>query len=129
MNPQVSDINKQWLLWSGHRCQDLKNVIIRKYWIVQLFLFVIRILNLQATKLTSIYCDTGYQGGGGYHPLRFSVWFKLSYRVIQRLIQHWLLSKMVYSNVKYVIATRSYGFLFIYAKSHWKSHFRGLSYL
>src|SRR6218665_1443374 len=47
---------------------------------------------------------------------------KLSYRVIQRLIQHCLLSKMVYLNAKYVIATRSYEFCYIYAKSHWKYH-------
>src|SRR6218665_4030415 len=45
---------------------------------------------------------------------------QLSYRVIQRLIQHCLLSKMVYLNVKYVIATRSYEFFYIYVKSHWK---------
>src|SRR6218665_1023328 len=34
-----------------------------------------------------------------------------TYCVIQRLIQHCLLSKMVYLNIKYVIATRSYEFL------------------
>jgi len=34
--------------------------------------------NLQATKL---FYDIGYQGGG-YHPLRFSVWFNISYRAI-----------------------------------------------
>ena len=50
-------------------------------------------------------------------PPRFSVRFKISYRVIQRLIQHCLLSKMVYLNVKYVIATRSYEF-FIYTQNH-----------
>src|SRR6218665_2395599 len=38
---------------------------------------------------------------------------KLSYRVIQRLIQHCLLSKMAYLNVKHVITTRRYEF-FIY---------------
>jgi len=37
--------------------------------------------------------------------------YKLSYRVIQRLIQHCLLSKMVYVNVKYVIATRNIVFV------------------
>src|SRR6218665_2802460 len=58
----------------------------------------------------AIYCDAGYQGGG-YHPLDFRVRFKISYRVIHRLIEHGLLSKMVYLNVKYVIATRSYDFL------------------
>src|SRR6218665_3303100 len=46
----------------------------------------------------------------------------LSYRVIHLLIQHCLLSKMVYLNVKYVIATRRYDFFYIYAKSHWKYH-------
>jgi len=45
-----------------------------------------------------------------------------SYRVIQRLIQHCLLSKTVYMNVKYVVATRNYEFFYIYAKSHWKYH-------
>ena len=54
--------------------------------------------------------------GGGYHPLRFSVRFKILYRVIQPLIQHYLLRKMLYLNVKYVIATRSYE-LFIYTQN------------
>jgi len=36
------------------------------------------------------------------------------------LIQHCLPSKTVYLNVKYVIATRNYDFLYIHAKSHWK---------
>ena|SRR6218665_1024015 len=40
----------------------------------------------------------------------------LSYRVTQLLIQHCLLSKMVYLNIKYVIATRSYEF-FIYKQN------------
>ena len=38
------------------------------------------------------------------------------------LIQHCLLSKMVYLNAKYVIATRSYELFYIYAKSYWKYH-------
>ena len=46
-----------------------------------------------------------------YHPLRFSVWFKILYRLIQRLIQHCFLSKMVHLNVKYVIAARNYEFV------------------
>src|SRR6218665_1167697 len=29
---------------------------------------------------------------------------------------------MVYLNIKYVIATRSYEFFYLYAKSHWKYH-------
>jgi len=33
-------------------------------------------------RLPSFYCDIGYQGGGGYHPNRFSVRFKILYRVI-----------------------------------------------
>jgi len=37
--------------------------------------------------------------------------------MIQRLIQHSLLSKMVYFNLKYVIATRSYAF-FYYTQNH-----------
>ena len=48
-------------------------------------------------------------------PLRFRVRFKILCRVIQPLIQHCLLRKMVYLNVKYVIATRSYDFFYIYA--------------
>src|SRR6218665_235086 len=47
----------------------------------------------------AIYCDIGYQGGGGYHPLRFSVRFKILYRVIQPLIQHCLMRKTVYLNI------------------------------
>jgi len=31
-------------------------------------------------RLPSYLCDIGYQGGG-YHPLRFSVWLKILYRV------------------------------------------------
>jgi len=30
----------------------------------------------------AIYCDIGYQGGGGNHPLRISVWFNMLYRLI-----------------------------------------------
>src|SRR6218665_2491934 len=44
------------------------------------------------------------------------------YRVIQRVIQNCLLSKMVYLNVKYVIAIRSYELFYLYAESHWKCH-------
>jgi len=43
-------------------------------------------------------------------PPRFSVSFKILYRVIQRLIQHCFLSEIVYLNVNYVIATRNYEF-------------------
>ena len=60
--------------------------------------------------------------GGGYHPPRFSVSFKILYRAIKPLIQHCLLSTTDYLNVKYVIATRRYDFVYIYAKSHWKYH-------
>src|SRR6218665_3921785 len=59
---------------------------------------------------------------GWLPPPRFIVRFKILYRVMQPLIQHCLLSKMVYLNLKYVIATRSYDFFYIYAKSHWKYH-------
>src|SRR6218665_2259687 len=49
---------------------------------------------------------------GGWLPpiLRFGVRFKILYRVIQPLIQHCLLRKMVYLNIIYVIATRNYDF-------------------
>ena len=53
-------------------------------------------VNLQATKLFIVTSGTK---GGGYHPLRFSVRFKILYRVIQPLIQHCLLRKMVYLNI------------------------------
>ena len=39
---------------------------------------------------------------------------------MQRLIQHCLLSKTVYLDVKYVIATLNYEFFYIFAKSQWK---------
>src|SRR6218665_2047684 len=47
---------------------------------------------------------------------------KQSYRVISRLIQQCFLSKIVYLNVKYFIATGGYDFFYICAKSHWKYH-------
>ena len=66
-------------------------------------------VNLQATKLFIV---TSATKGGGYHPpLRFSGRFKILYRIIQRLIQHCLLRRMVYLNIIYVIATRNYDFL------------------
>jgi len=37
-------------------------------------------------------------------------------------MQHYLLSKMLYLNVKYVIATRNYECLYIYTESHWTYH-------
>src|SRR6218665_3210849 len=58
----------------------------------------------------AIYCDAGYQGGVVTTPPGFRVRFKILYRVIHPFIQHCLLSKMVYLNAKYVIATRSYEF-------------------
>src|SRR6218665_3860664 len=74
-------------------------------------------------------CDIEKTLGGGYHPLGspkvnlqatklliVTSATKLSYRVIYRLIQHCLLSKMVYLNAKYVIATPSYQF-FIYTQN------------
>ena len=71
-------------------------------------------INLQATKLFIVMLAT--KEGGGYHSLRFRARSKLSYRVIRRLIQHCLVIKMVYLNVKYAIATRSYEF-FIYTQN------------
>ena len=64
-------------------------------------------VNLQATKLFIV---TSATKGGGYQPPRFSVRFKILYREIQPLIQHWLLRKTVYLNIIYVIATRNYEF-------------------
>src|SRR6218665_135007 len=66
-------------------------------------------INLQATKLFIV---TPATKGGGWlpPPLGFRVRFKILYRVIQPLIQHCLLHKMVYLNIIYVIATRNYEF-------------------
>ena len=58
--------------------------------------------NLQATKLFATSAGRLPRGGGGYQPHRFSVWFKILYRVIQRLIHHCFLNTMVYLNVKYI---------------------------
>jgi len=63
---------------------------------------------LLAFRLPSYFLRHQLPRGSGYHPVRFSVWFKILYSVIQRLIQHCLLSKMVYLNIKYVIAARNY---------------------
>ena len=63
--------------------------------------------NLQATKLFIV---TSATKGVVTTPLRFRVRFKILYRVIQPLIQHCLLLKMVYLNIIYVIATRNYTF-------------------
>ena len=63
-------------------------------------------LNLQGTKLF-IVTSAPKEG-----VVRFSVFFKL-HRVIQPLIQQCFMSKMVYLNVKYLIATRNYE-LFLY---------------
>jgi len=69
--------------------------------------------NLQATKLFIVTSAT--KGGVVTTPLRFRVRFKIVYHVIHPLIQHCLLSKMVYLNIIYVIATRNYEF-FIYLR-------------
>ena len=69
------------------------------------------VFNLQATELVIVTSAT--KGVVVTTCNRFSVWFRILYRVIWRLIQHCLLSKVVYLNVKYVIATRNYEF-FIY---------------
>jgi len=64
-------------------------------------------INLQATKL---FCGIGYQRGdmGYVHPLRFKAWFKILYRVIQRLIQNCFLSKMVYLNIALKLKTMNF---------------------
>src|SRR6218665_1564351 len=64
------------------------------------------LLNLQATNIFFETSATKF----GPPPLRFSVWFKIMYSVIQ---QHCLLSKMVNLNIKYDIVTRNnyYDFL------------------
>src|SRR6218665_3058711 len=65
-------------------------------------------LNLQATKLFIVTPAT--KGWVVTTPTGFRVRFKILYRVIQPLIQHCLLHKMVYLNIIYVIATRNYDF-------------------
>ena len=71
----------------------------------------LKIFNLQATKLFIV--TTATKGGWLPPPLRPSVRFKILYCVIQPLIQHCLLRKMVYLNIIYVIATRNYEFFTI----------------
>src|SRR6218665_2608047 len=62
--------------------------------------------NLQATKLFIVTSATRRRVVV-ITPLRFSVRFKILYRVIQPLIRHCLLCKMVYLNIIFVIATRN----------------------
>jgi len=63
------------------------------------------LINLQATKPFIVTSAT--KGGWLPPPVRFSVGFKILYRVIQPFIQHCLLHKMVYLNIIYIIATRN----------------------
>src|SRR6218665_443412 len=68
------------------------------------------VVNLQATKLFIV--TPANKGWVITTPLGFRVRFKILYRVIQPLIQHYLLHKMVYLNIIYVIATRNYEFFY-----------------
>jgi len=67
-------------------------------------------VNLQTAKLFIVTSTT--KGVAVTTILTFSVWFKILYRVIRLLIQHWLLSRMVYLSLKYVIAIRNYEFFY-----------------
>src|SRR6218665_2096279 len=78
------------------------------YYVVK-FCIHVQILSLQATKLFIVTLATRGRGVVTT-PLDLVFWFKILYRVIKSLIQHCLLSKMAYLNVKYVIATRNYDF-------------------
>ena len=62
-------------------------------------------INPRATK---IFCDTDYQGGGGYHHPGFWVSFEISYLLIYHWIQHSFLHRMIYLVEHYVNATRNY---------------------
>jgi len=70
--------------------------------------FIHKIIYYLTFRLPRYFCDIGYQEGMIITPPTFSIWFKILYRVIRRLIQHCFMSKMVYWNIKYVIATRNY---------------------
>ena len=61
-------------------------------------------LNLQATKL--FIATSATKGEGLLPPPRFSVRFKILYRVLQPLIQHCLLRKMVYLNIIWCLELR-----------------------
>src|SRR6218665_54348 len=74
----------------------------------RLLLSLIPDINLQATKLFILTSAT--KGGVVTTTPRFSVRFKILYRVIEPLIQHCLMRRMVYLNVICVIATRNYEF-------------------
>src|SRR6218665_1255164 len=76
-------------------CRSATCVTVQAYWA----------LNLQTNKLFIVTLAT--KRGSGYDPLRFSVSIKIWYRVVQLLIQHCLLSKMVELIIKYAIATRN----------------------
>jgi len=64
------------------------------------------VINLQATKV--FLCHRLPRVWVVTTPLGNHLGLKISYRVIQRLIQHCFLSKMVYLYVKYMIAARNY---------------------
>ena len=66
----------------------------------------LRLINLHATMLFIVTSAT--KEVVVTTPLRFRVRFKILYHVIQPLIQHCLLRKMVYLSIIYVIATRNY---------------------
>src|SRR5688572_11103744 len=64
--------------------------------------------SLLTLRLPRFFCNTGYQGGGGYHPSGFRVWFQISYIVIQQWIQHSILNRLEYLVVHYVKEPRNY---------------------
>ena len=78
---------------------------------ISLLIAILSYVNLQATKLFIVTPAT--KGWVVTTPPGFRVRFKILYRVIQPLIQHFLLHKMVYLNIIYVIATRNYEFFTI----------------
>jgi len=60
-----------WLIWNGQQPEEMQILTFRPL---------------------SYFLRHRLPRGGGYHPLRFSIWFKILYSVIQRLIQNYLLS-------------------------------------
>jgi len=73
--------------------------------------YYLKTLSSLYPRANKLFCDIGYQREVVSTPLDLAFGFKISFRVIQRLIQHWFLSKMVYLNVKYMIVTGNYDIL------------------
>src|SRR6218665_3339093 len=104
--------NKLTSVYFGHWTEDhhCRNSLLSLHILIHCCIFCSLGLlhaNVQATTLFIVKSATK---GEVTTLLRFSVRFKILYRVIQRLSQYCWLCKMVYLNIIYVIAIRNYDF-------------------